>query len=476
MMILFEKCGCRRDGVPKSLFISGPIGLLIFLVILLGAPGPGRGQDQENVEPFWDTVKGSYVGSYKSKSMAEEQAKGLTLRGWPAKVYEGEARGKKWWRVYMVADAKEQRASGLGGFEILPDMSGTSLRDGYSCYGRGRYETYMGLLRKINASVPGQGLMAALRVAAYDQADYHDKYTRLLWGLGRYERGSYGGGIDRIGPSASNAPLGWAMAGSDYELRSIPGKKALIVMSDFRPNRDLGKALLRARALKERYGRNLCIHTIYIGADDQGIRLARDIARAGACGNVYDGCLLIGDPSYFEGMMKNVFYGTTCPDADGDGVCDGQDACPGTPLGAPVDSRGCWVAAFAQYFDFDKDIVKNKYLPNLSQAADILRANPDTFIVVAGHTDSIGSYGYNMDLGARRANAVRKILVRYGVNPDRLKVKSYGETRPIGDNDTDKGRALNRRVEFEAWSQKPYYQDPTPPPIGPNQINRTGRP
>lgn len=138
-------------------------------------------------------------------------------------------------------------------------------------------------------------------------------------------------------------------------------------------------------------------------------------------------------------------------DSDGDGVVDSKDQCPDTPKGAPVDERGCWIAAYASFFDFNKDIVKDKYKPYIKKAADILNANPGIVVEVAGHTDAIGSDSYNMDLGQRRAEAIRALLVEYGVAADRLKVKSYGESKPIASNKTAVGRAKNRRVEIHVW-------------------------
>jgi outer membrane protein OmpA-like peptidoglycan-associated protein len=138
-------------------------------------------------------------------------------------------------------------------------------------------------------------------------------------------------------------------------------------------------------------------------------------------------------------------------DSDGDGVVDSMDQCPNTPKGAPVDARGCWIAAYASFFDFDKDVVKEKYKPYIKKAADILNANPGIVVEIAGHTDAIGSNSYNMDLGQRRAEAIRALLVEYGVAADRLKVKSYGESKPIASNKSAAGRAKNRRVEIHVW-------------------------
>jgi len=69
--------------------------------------------------------------------------------------------------------------------------------------------------------------------------------------------------------------------------------------------------------------------------------------------------------------------------------------------------------------------------------------------IVAGHTDGAGTAPYNQDLSVRRANSVADYLMaHHGIELSRLTLKGYGETKPIASNDSEKGRALNRRVEF----------------------------
>ena len=135
-------------------------------------------------------------------------------------------------------------------------------------------------------------------------------------------------------------------------------------------------------------------------------------------------------------------------DSDGDGVPDDQDLCPNTPYGAPVDERGCWVVAYATFFDFDKSVVKSKYLPYIAGAAAVLNNHPDLVVEVQGHTDSVGTDEYNLKLGMRRAEAVKRVLVGNGVRPERLMTTSLGESQPIATNSTSSGRARNRRVEI----------------------------
>jgi OOP family OmpA-OmpF porin len=85
----------------------------------------------------------------------------------------------------------------------------------------------------------------------------------------------------------------------------------------------------------------------------------------------------------------------------------------------------------------------------LELVAERLRENPDVRVRIEGHTDERASEAYNLELSRERAEAVKRILVGFGVVPDRLDAVGYGESRPIASNDTAEGRALNRRVELE---------------------------
>ena len=85
----------------------------------------------------------------------------------------------------------------------------------------------------------------------------------------------------------------------------------------------------------------------------------------------------------------------------------------------------------------------------LDQVADVLSQYNQTYIDVYGHTDSMGSDAYNQSLSERRAQAVADYLASHGVVAARLGTRGYGETQPIASNDTEEGRAANRRVEIK---------------------------
>ena len=106
------------------------------------------------------------------------------------------------------------------------------------------------------------------------------------------------------------------------------------------------------------------------------------------------------------------------------------------------------------HFDFDKYNIKKIYVPQLDEHIAYLTEHSSSPVVVEGHTDSKGTDHYNQKLSERRANAVRQYLVQRGIASVRIRVMGYGEKRPIADNKTDEGRAINRRAEFEVTTEK----------------------
>jgi len=157
-----------------------------------------------------------------------------------------------------------------------------------------------------------------------------------------------------------------------------------------------------------------------------------------------------------------------CPvDSDGDGIPDGLDQCPGTAPGVAVDDKGCPTTLGSGrfkitgsgadlrfedvHFEFDKSDLTDYAKEMLDDAANVINQVAEKYpglkIDVSGHTDSTGTDGYNQGLSERRANAVKQYLLRKGVEPGRLNTYAYGESKPVATNDTEEGRAQNRRAE-----------------------------
>ena len=162
-----------------------------------------------------------------------------------------------------------------------------------------------------------------------------------------------------------------------------------------------------------------------------------------------------------------------CPlDSDGDGIPDHLDECPNTPAGLAVLPDGCALVGDCRRprpgeavdangcamdrgfilrgvkFEFDSAILTVEAKQILDKVSVTLSSYPDVDVELGGHTDSIGTAGYNLGLSERRALAVKEYLMRKGIKGARMTPVGYGLTVPIADNSTDAGREENRRVEL----------------------------
>lgn len=113
-------------------------------------------------------------------------------------------------------------------------------------------------------------------------------------------------------------------------------------------------------------------------------------------------------------------------------------------------SAGSAIVLRNVFFDTDKDVVMSRSAGELKALAEFLEENPGIRIRISGHTDDRGGDKYNLDLSQRRAEAVKTYLTEiFDVAGNRVETRGYGSEKPIASNDTEEGRALNRRTEFE---------------------------
>lgn len=141
-----------------------------------------------------------------------------------------------------------------------------------------------------------------------------------------------------------------------------------------------------------------------------------------------------------------------CPDADGDGVADKDDKCPAVV--GPASNNGCpeyplsMLADYDINFDLEKYNIDSNDVQRLSTVIKVLLANNDAKISIEGHADNTGEESYNNPLSNNRASSIKDYLVNVGIDAGRLTTKALGESMPKASNDTEEGRAINRRVEF----------------------------
>jgi OOP family OmpA-OmpF porin len=151
------------------------------------------------------------------------------------------------------------------------------------------------------------------------------------------------------------------------------------------------------------------------------------------------------------------YNGCPIPDTDGDGLNDEVDKCPKDKGSAA--NNGCpLLEELTEYkFDFRKvqfvtgsAALTKVAKAELNKAAKIMTEHPDIKVSVEGHTDNTGRAASNQTLSEKRAAAVKAYIVAKGVAADRLQAKGFGSTKPVANNKTLAGRALNRRVEFKS--------------------------
>jgi outer membrane protein OmpA-like peptidoglycan-associated protein len=110
-----------------------------------------------------------------------------------------------------------------------------------------------------------------------------------------------------------------------------------------------------------------------------------------------------------------------------------------------MSSKG-FVDLYGIYFDFASAEIRDESKPVIAEIVSYLNENPDVKIVVEGHTDNVGSESSNQKLSENRATSVMNLLTESGIKKDRLSIKGLGSTQPVSGNDTETGRAQNRRV------------------------------
>jgi outer membrane protein OmpA-like peptidoglycan-associated protein len=174
------------------------------------------------------------------------------------------------------------------------------------------------------------------------------------------------------------------------------------------------------------------------------------------------------DPEDFDGFQDA--DGCPDPDNDGDGILDVNDQCPNEPEdfdgcqdedGCPEPGNVCVTETEikilqAVFFQTNRATIKPESFPILDEVAQVLQQHPEILkIEIQGHTDDRGNDRYNMRLSDARAKSVMAYLAKAGVDKKRLTAKGYGETMPIDTNETEDGRARNRRVVFQILEKAP---------------------
>jgi outer membrane protein OmpA-like peptidoglycan-associated protein len=153
-----------------------------------------------------------------------------------------------------------------------------------------------------------------------------------------------------------------------------------------------------------------------------------------------------------EGLSR--YEGCPIPDTDKDGVNDEQDKCPSIP--GIMGNNGCAdlqplanEISSQLKFESGKVNLRKKIYIGVDSLVVFMQENSNASLFISGHTDNTGTLKINQKLSLQRAMVVSNYLIKKGIDKKRISQKGFADTRPIADNKTSKGRALNRRVDIE---------------------------
>ena len=164
--------------------------------------------------------------------------------------------------------------------------------------------------------------------------------------------------------------------------------------------------------------------------------------------SIISGCSSTGDSRSGDG-------GTVIEDRSGDSGATADDGASTSGLpanstfqGDPLDNPSSPLATRTIYFDYDSSEINPDYQESILAHGSYLAENPSAMITLEGHTDERGSREYNIGLGERRAQAVRRLLLFQGASDKQVAVVSYGEEKPVAEGHDELNYGQNRRVEI----------------------------
>lgn len=335
---------------------------------------------------------------------------------------------------------------------VILDAS-TTMTDSYN--GQAKFNLAKTMIDRMNQTIPDLQLTAAMRKFGTRGPNVANvEAAPLAYGSTEYSKSEFGKAVKGTKNMKGGSPLDRALDATTEDLTAIQGSTAVLIFSDGVSMKS-GSVTKSAENMKNKLGDKVCIYTVLIGDDPKGKDLLEKVAGVGQCGFATNADAIASSDGMAD-FVDNIFLAaapvvkkTAAKDSDGDGVPNSIDQCPNTPRGATVDARGCWAYMSFMLFDFDSAVIKPEAETALEEAAKVAKTHSDLKVEIQGHTDSIGSAEYNMNLSERRAQAVKDYLTAAGVDASRMKIVGYGMTMPVATNDTEANRARNRRVEFK---------------------------
>ncbi len=284
-----------------------------------------------------------------------------------------------------------------------------------------KYDVVKQVLTDRQKALPDLGYNAGL----YIYTPFQEVYP-----MGPYDAAKFAAAIDNL-PSEpkGRTPLPEGISIIGPVLEKLSGKTVVFVFSDgtFNQLTDIKVPEARTRELAEKH--DVCFYMISSATTWQAQKRLGDMAKANACSRVIPIEAFVNNPGYMTGALYTVKASAV--------------------VETTTEARIAGLRANDGRFDFNKADIRSEFQSELDEVGTFLNNNPDAYVKLVGYTCDIGTEEYNLGLSKRRANSAADYLTKnHNISRDRIVVNYYGEANPIASNDTEDGRAKNRRVEI----------------------------
>jgi OOP family OmpA-OmpF porin len=251
-----------------------------------------------------------------------------------------------------------------------------------------------------------------------------------VYPMGPYDPAKFAQAIDSLpAEPKGRTPLPEGIREIGPVLEKLSGKTAVFIFSDGTFDQVIDFKLPEdyTRQLAQKH--DVCFYMISSATTWQAEKRLNDMAKANACSRVIPIQAFVNNPEYLTGPLfvvkSSAFVETT------------------------TEARIAGLKAQNGLFAFNKADIRPEFQSELDDVGRFLQNNPDAYVMLVGYTDSIGSEEYNLGLSKRRADSAANYLISsHNISQDRIVVNYYGKANPIASNDTEEGRAQNRRVEI----------------------------
>lgn len=250
-----------------------------------------------------------------------------------------------------------------------------------------------------------------------------------VYGLSPFQSAELGSALNSFSCAGGTTPMAAGLDKAASMLSPETGPVAVFLISDFQWI-DNGAVTRSVDALRAKHGDNLCLHTIKVGNNTTGDALISELNRAPGCDSAVNASQIASSAAMATYVTETLL--------------------------APLQYEKHSVSATA-LFDFNKSDLKDQGKAELHNLGEVIKSQGIKVadIDVVGHTDSIGPADYNLGLSERRAMAVKEYMVSQGISAAIIDVVGKGESDPTASNDTEEGRALNRRVDIHVGTARP---------------------